>query len=313
MSQSPMPTSGGWFADRPVGLKIGAALGVLAIVAIGLTGLGVARINTLATAADRLNTDSIVPLERLGEAQRTFQGIRARNNLYAAADAATRQELSADLQQRRAQFEAEIDVYVDTLHDPADLQPVLDAIDTYYAVVDGRLYPAVTAGDDGAALLVAEGPLAEAGRGLSDSFGAEQARQGEDAHEDAEAARELADQSAVILWTALAAGIVAAGLLGLWVVRQIVRTVRSVQESVDALAAGDLTVVSEVRSGDELGRMAASLGAAQVTLREVLSSVVASADAVAASSEELSASSAQISASAEETSAQSGVVASAAE
>ena len=59
--------------------------------------------------------------------------------------------------------------------------------------------------------------------------------------------------------------------------------------------------------------MAASLDSAQATLREVMATVVGSADAVAASSEELSASSGQIAASAEETSAQSGVVASAAE
>ena len=101
--------TGGWFAGRPVALKIGAALAVLALVATGLATLGVVRINTLADAADKLNTGSIVPLERLGEAQRTFQGTRARNNLYAGADAATRQELQADLEERRAQFDAEID------------------------------------------------------------------------------------------------------------------------------------------------------------------------------------------------------------
>ncbi|MFD2091262.1 methyl-accepting chemotaxis protein [Blastococcus deserti] len=303
----------GWFASRPVGVKIGSALMVLAVVAVALTTLGVARINTLAGAADNLDKSSIVPLERLGEAQRTFQGSRARNNLYGLADQATRDSLRADLLERREQFEQEIDVYVATLSNPADFQPVLDAIEAYHTVVDEQLYPAADSGDAATALQVAVGPLAETGRALSDAFGAEQARQGEDAARDAAEAQDLAEQSAVILWTALAAGVVVAGLLGVWVVRQIVRTVRSVQASVDALAEGDLTVTPEVRSEDELGRMAASLATAQASLREVLSGVVASADAVAASSEELSASSAQISASAEETSAQSGVVSSAAE
>jgi methyl-accepting chemotaxis protein len=95
--------------------------------------------------------------------------------------------------------------------------------------------------------------------------------------------------------------------------RSITRPVRRVQTSLEALAAGDLTVATGVRSTDEIGRMAAALDAAQVSLGEVLASVVASADAVAASSEQLSASSAQISAGAEQTSAQSGVVSSAAE
>src|SRR4051794_13166324 len=111
----------------------------------------------------------------------------------------------------------------------------------------------------------------------------------------------------------LVIGIVLVAGLAVVVVRLITRTVRSVQRTAEAMAAGDLTVTPDVASDDELGRMARSLAQAQSNLREVLSSVVASADAVAASSEELSASSAQISSSAQETSAQSGVVSSAAE
>jgi methyl-accepting chemotaxis protein len=111
----------------------------------------------------------------------------------------------------------------------------------------------------------------------------------------------------------IAAGLIAVVALSFVTVRSITRPVGKVKAALDALATGDLTVATGVTSTDEVGRMAASLGVAQENLRAVLSSVVASADAVAASSEELSASSAQISASAEETSAQSGVVASAAE
>ena len=62
---------------------------------------------------------------------------------------------------------------------------------------------------------------------------------------------------------------------------------RSVQASLDAMAQGDLTRSPEVRSDDELGRMAAALDSAQGSLREVMATVVGSADAVAASSEEL--------------------------
>ena len=109
------------------------------------------------------------------------------------------------------------------------------------------------------------------------------------------------------------AGLVVVAGLSLVTVRSITRPVRAVKASLDAMATGDLTVATGVTATDELGQMATALDTAQANLREVLSAVVASADAVAASSEELSASSAQISASAQETSAQSGVVAGAAE
>jgi methyl-accepting chemotaxis protein len=97
------------------------------------------------------------------------------------------------------------------------------------------------------------------------------------------------------------------------VARRIMRPLSAMTAVATAMAAGDLTRTSGVDQNDEMGRMAAALDKAQGSLREVLSGVVASADAVAASSEELSASAAQISASSQETSAQAGAVSSAAE
>jgi methyl-accepting chemotaxis protein len=37
----------GWFADRPVGFKIGATVGLLGIVAVGLTSLATNRMSQL--------------------------------------------------------------------------------------------------------------------------------------------------------------------------------------------------------------------------------------------------------------------------
>jgi methyl-accepting chemotaxis protein len=117
-------------------------------------------------------------------------------------------------------------------------------------------------------------------------------------------------------WTmgvVIALGALATVALALWVARRIVRPLTAVVSVAEALAGGDLTRQTGVVRGDEVGRAAAAIDSAISGFRDVMSSVVSSADAVAASSEELSASSAQISASAEETSAQSGVVSSAAE
>ncbi|MGZ6751776.1 MAG: methyl-accepting chemotaxis protein [Nocardioides sp.] len=115
------------------------------------------------------------------------------------------------------------------------------------------------------------------------------------------------------LLAVLVLGLVAALGGGIVVARSITRPLARVRDVAVRLADGDLTSETGVARRDEVGQVAEALDKAQVSLREVLSGVVASADAVAASSEQLSASSAQISASAEETSVQSGVVASAAE
>ena len=302
-----------WFGDRPVAVKIGSAVTLLAAVSIGLTTLAVDRIGTLADAAETLSTGSIDPLVKLNELQRTFQGDRARYNLYGLSDEATRATLRADLVERRETVEQQTQAYLDTLADPADFDPVLDQMTAYYAVVDQQLVPVADAGDYATALAVAGGDMATAARATSDAFGVEQERQAVGAREDSAAGQALADQARLVLWASLAIGILLASGLAFWVIRQLVRTVRSVHHSLESMAAGDLTDAPEVRSGDELGRMADALATAQTNLRSVIAAVVTSADTVAASAEELSASSAQISASAEETSVQSGVVSAAAE
>ncbi|HEY4629678.1 MAG TPA: methyl-accepting chemotaxis protein, partial [Blastococcus sp.] len=111
------------------------------------------------------------------------------------------------------------------------------------------------------------------------------------------------------LIAAIVVGSLLALLAGVFIARSIAGALDRVRRTAERLAEGDLTQATGVDQGDEVGRLAAALE----NLGQVMSTVVASADAVAVSSEELSASSAQIAASAEETSAQSGVVAGAAE
>jgi methyl-accepting chemotaxis protein len=121
------------------------------------------------------------------------------------------------------------------------------------------------------------------------------------------------DRSQTMSLLVAAVALTLVGGVSFLTLRSITVPVGKVKDALDALAGGDLTVATGVTSTDEVGRMAASLDTAQLNLREVLSSMASSADAVAASSEQLSASSQQISASAKETSVQSGVVAGAAE
>ncbi len=117
-------------------------------------------------------------------------------------------------------------------------------------------------------------------------------------------------------WTAVGIAVLGLMVIG-WVGRQtyvsITRPVGRVKRALEALAAGDLTVEPGVRSSDEIGQMATALEQAQHSLRQLIGSVAAAADAVAASGGQLSASSAQIAASAGETSVQSAVVTGAAE
>src|SRR4051794_36839382 len=77
-----------WFADRPIGVKIGATVGLLGVVAVGLTTLATERMSGLSDSQQAMYTDSVVPLQELGAIQRSFQGDRARYISYALVDVA---------------------------------------------------------------------------------------------------------------------------------------------------------------------------------------------------------------------------------
>jgi len=99
-----------------------------------------------------------------------------------------------------------------------------------------------------------------------------------------------------------------------WLVgRRTRRSLRSVHDALEAMAAGDLTVATSVRSRDELGEMAESLTHAQAALRATMAGVAEASSTLAAASEEMTAAGHEVTAGAQETSAQAGVVAAAAE
>ncbi|MGY2081772.1 methyl-accepting chemotaxis protein [Modestobacter sp. SYSU DS0657] len=299
----------GWLFDRPIAVKIGVVVALMGLVAALIATLAVRGVHDLRDGERRLYEEIVRPMDTLGAIQRSFQGDRVRIVSYNVADAETRAALRDSLAERRVELQQLIDEYDGHQADDAAWSEFTSAVTEYYAEADRQL-AAIDAGAAQSYGFNEEKPLASA---VMNPYAAESEAEAAAAAQEAAAGEERAGEVAVQVLLTATLGIALAAGLALLVVRQLKRTVVSVQRSVEALATGDLTVTPEAGSCDEIGRMATSLAAAQESLRSVLASVSVSADAVAASSEELSASSAQISASAEETSAQSGVVSSAAE
>jgi methyl-accepting chemotaxis protein len=125
-------------------------------------------------------------------------------------------------------------------------------------------------------------------------------------------ARERAHTAIVIFAGVLTVASLGALAFGLWIASRISGSARAVQSSLEAMAQGDLTVTTPVRSHDEIGRMARAFNAAQASIRETLGAVALEANRVAAQSEHLSTAVGEVTQASEETSAQAGVVAGAA-
>ncbi len=316
MSTPPLPSTepqrAGWFANRRLTVKFGILVGVVflafgnVLVSVLIGNADVREANEelghvsraeqlvlqLDTRASELKVDGFKAVVREEPADQLTE---------LADDIATPQALLADL--------AEIHL-ADV---PAAAAAVADLGESYGAYTD-----AIEAFVDSAIADQADARLRwediQVANDLTDGAVGEAKDALATAYQDAEIALHDAIQTAeTVTLIGAVVGLSAVAALSFVMVRSISRPVRAVKASLDALATGDLTAATGVTSTDELGQMAASLDAAQNSLRGVLASMASSADAVAASSEQLSASSQQISASAEETSAQSGVVSSAAE
>ncbi|RBY88582.1 methyl-accepting chemotaxis protein [Blastococcus sp. TF02A-26] len=304
---------GGWFAGRPIGVKIGAVVGLLAVVVIVTNLLAVTRIGEMRDGQERIYSENLQPLNALSAVQRATAAHRARVLEYAVSDPARRVELLGEMEEKQADVDAALAEYEPFVIDQAAMDKYQGAREQFLASNAAQLFPAADAGDLATYAQVyreVSSPLlTDIADGLEEEGLAQSA---EAAARNAASEDEASNAITLLLVTSLSAVVVAVALT-VFVVRRMVRNLRVVQRSAEALAAGDLTVSARVDEDDEVGRMAAALESAQESLRGVMATVVGAADAVAASSEELSASSAQISASANETSAQSGVVAGAAE
>jgi methyl-accepting chemotaxis protein len=306
-----------WLADRPVGVKILAAVGVAALAAVATGIVGVTQMSSIKSSTHALYTDGYVPVEKLADLRRVTQLSRVAllSHGLATEDAAMRR-----YEQAIAQHDAAWDEQLAALREEqldgtntALLDTAAESWATLRSVRDEELLPASrTNDDDRFAKLFAErvAPLSdqvtEAFDGVQDELRADALARSIEAEEAADSGRRTV---ALVLVVLIGAAVAVAVLLG----RSITRPLGQVREVVAGLAAGDLTQHVGLRQRDEVGQMAGDLDAAMRTLRDMVESIRGNAFTLSGSSEELAATSSQIAASAEETSAQAGVVSAAAE
>jgi methyl-accepting chemotaxis protein len=323
MSQStgsPMPAAAqqrAWWGDRGVSTKILTAVGVASMVAAGVGLMGLTALGDSADTTQHLYAGNLRAVAAADTMElRVMETRKQLRDVALTPDTAESQQLLEGISDLQDQFHVALEDYEGT--SPASEQAAIAAeaaetYDQYVSVAQTVVGPLGVGNDIAGFYTVNQAQAAPLATSVDESLTKLVELERADAEASAAGARADYESQRTIALTLLVVGLGVAMVVGWLVARGIAGAARRVQEVAEGLATGDLTRTAGVTSQDELGRMGASLDAAVRSLREVLSTVVTSADAVAASSEELSASSAQISASAEETSAQSGVVAGAAE
>jgi len=294
-----------------IGVKLGAVVAVLAAVAAVLSGVASNRMLALSAQQDEIYRASAIPLNGLIEITRQYAAVRVRVYKAVVADPADFPTVLKEYGEKRDLLTAALEAYQPEASSPKAFDTINTSAAGYLQRAD-QVFDLTGKGDLAAAkeLVLGDSPDAKAFNDLLGAEGDVQVKNGSDINDQGTAE---ANAAIVLMWVSLGIGLVLAVGLAVWIVRGLLKAVREVQRSVQAMEAGDLTVEPAVAAKDEIGDMARGLAAAQQALRSTVGSVVSTAQAVAGAAEELSASSAQVGAGAEETSAQAGVVAAAAE
>ena len=300
------------FADSSIALKLGLCLALLVLVAAGLTGLSVQRMNTLNAESGRLYDQTSVPMTSIVALESQFAGDRVRNAEVPSMSGVDLINTVTDLQGRFRDTQAMLDKYAPLSSSPDLMKKLRDQM-AAYQTDSQKMFDMMSAGDRASALTFTTGQLRDEAGGVNDALAAE-------AESLTKKARSLHEQGAAqaasairIMWIVLGVASLAAIGLATSVLRGVLGKVNAVKRALETMAAGDLTSELHLDSRDEVGRMAAALTQTQASLRTTLGVVTETAAAVAAAAEELSAASGQVASGSEETSVQAGVVAAAAE
>jgi methyl-accepting chemotaxis protein len=288
---------------------------LLALVAVAVGTVGIQGMGAIHDRAEELQHKSVVPLDHLANLHNAE--VKARMDIFGYAlepDQKLRANWLKSLTADDDDIAREMAAYKQTSSlDRQHVAAFENAWGQYIQVRDQQMRPLADQGQRVQLMAVqaekAQPHLSDAADALDELQVAEK-KAGDDR---AAAASTTYASSRTMTIAVLLIGLLLAVALGLYVAKLLVAAVRKVSYVLDGLAEGDLTRPADVRSNDEVGRMARALNRATTNLRDIVAAVGANAKTLAGSSEELTKVSAQINASADETSTKAGVVSAAAE
>jgi methyl-accepting chemotaxis protein len=308
----------GLLADRSLAVKNVVAVAAMAVVAVVVGGLGIYRISEMNSDLSRMKVEHVDSLQQVAELRGGIAEMFRGMLLYQiGADAAGKKEGRDAVAGADTKIDGALTAYTAIAgSSPARADSIAtftESIKHYRALRNTVLF---------------QEPLA-AGYSLPapEQIGAEfdtvetamntavaDLQKLEDTQADAlaaEAENEFRTARAIMIGSLLI-GMLLAGGIAFLVVRLIRQQLATVSTALGAVADNDLTIAAEVRSRDELGRMAMAVNRAREGLRTTVSSLTTGAHNLGDSTTQLTGVTARIGGSAREAAAQAGLVAGAA-
>ena len=301
------------WSDRSIVTKIMVAVGVMAVAAVLAGGVGAASLATVDRQSSELYESNVVPMQYLSDVQAMFQADRARTLQYGVANADTRAELEADLEESLAALQELVARYAPYAIDAEDVETLAFGVETYHAMARSGLFPLVGSESARAFGLYVDGTMEPLSTIVVEPLQRETLAQSAAVEAASAQIHATATRSTLLIVGATSLGAVAALGLALVLARSVKTRLGAVQAALAAVGEGDLTVESGITGVDEIGDLAQSLALTQDNLRSLMAKVAQASHSVRAAVRELSEANETVSTRSEATSAQAVVVASAAE
>ncbi|MEU4245743.1 methyl-accepting chemotaxis protein [Actinoplanes sp. NPDC026619] len=285
------------FADLSVKVKILGGIGVAVMVAVIVGVAGLTALSTASASAQTLYNNNIASIKAIGLLEKvTRQGRLDAGNQAISQDAAAvekyTQALTADLDS----FDAALAEYQASMPsgDPAVIADLQTQWQAWVALAQTKLLPLGKANDLASWQKVRDTQAAPILERIKQDLDTLSDAESADAAKNAATAQSSYKNSRLTSIVVLVVGCLSALTLGAWVAATIVKSLNKVREVCKALATGDLTRSTGLRSRDEPGQMGEALDTALATLRTTVTTIGGSAVTLASASEELSAVSAQL-------------------
>ena len=296
-----------FFADLSVKVKIMSAVGVAGLVAVAIGTLGLHALSKASGSAQKIYSANVASIDAIGDLRAAVLQTRIDVLNHAvsrtgANKAKYLQGLTADQQAAGAAFEAY------RAGHPAVDSAAIDELQVdyrdYVTIVRDKLVPASERNDITAWERIRDtesGPLfTEMAQDITKMNAVESAA----AAVNAGAAKSAYESSRITSLVLLVVGLLLALTMGMFVAREIVRSLNKVKEVCVGLAAGDLTGIVGITTRDEPGQMGRALDTAMANLRDTVTTIGGSAVTLAGAAEELTVVSSQLQSGAAQAAAQ---------
>ncbi|MEU4242721.1 methyl-accepting chemotaxis protein [Actinoplanes sp. NPDC026619] len=306
----------GRLADFSVGTKIYMSVLIVAVAALGIGAFGISRMNSLSNDIKDMkarHVDALVQLSTMrGASSDSFQGMWLWTLIPTGKDTYLTQTKTAD-----KAFEAALTNYrrlaAGSAASTAAATKLADTFDYYENLRNVLVFKeAPPAGFDTPTGDKIATVWRQTQADLKNAIVTLQNTEESEATVMTTAAEKSYQDARNQLIAIMAVALLVALGLAAFVCRLILRQLASVSTSLAAVAQGDLSVVAEVQSRDELGGMAVAVNEARNGLREVVSQLTDSSHALGASATRLTSTTDRIGASAQEAAVQADAVAAAA-